>query len=132
MYRGRRQDILRECEFQPEAQAIAQFEMRLVSLRGPSNTLREDAYPNRAERVLATYGGPNGKQAVTEQDFIHQFNDPNDPEDGARDAAGVVSAIQDMLIEKYDYAAAIDARFGSGAEICTGPENFELRQALTL
>jgi hypothetical protein len=127
----RRREILRECEFRPEAQALAQFEMGMAALKGPSNTLKEEAALGGPGEVLATYRGPNGKQVITERDFIRQFNERM-IRTTPRDAAGLVSAIEDIVVEEYDYAEAVGAGLDQEPKFVQDRRNFEFRQALAL
>lgn len=127
----RRRAILRECDFRPDELAVAEFHARVRSYADGSNRLDEAAVSDTRPLILATYTTGGNRRGISEREFIRQFND-RIIRTLPQGRAGVVSALEDYVVEEIDYAAALAAGLDQGAKFIQDRLNFEYIQALEL
>ena len=123
--RVRRRHILRECEFLPDPVAIETFTTHVRPLKNEPHTIDETAASEDSERI------PDGRQAITGGDFVRHFNQ-RIIRSMPRGGAGFLTAIEDMVVEEHDYAAALAARLDQDPKFVQDRRNFEFKQALEL
>jgi hypothetical protein len=129
--RVRRRQILQNCGFEPDPTAMTQLAARLRPVSGQPHTIDEKATLADPATNIASYSSPGGRRPITDRDFVLHFNQRM-VRSMPRATGALVVAVEDLVVEQSDYAAAIAARFDQAPKFVQDRRNFELNEARTL
>jgi hypothetical protein len=127
--RNRREKILRECNFSINPEILASWSTPILGSIGNHQTghvIVTDAAP-----ALAFYLFDGKRRRIGPADFIRHFKQ-SVVHQTPRDSASLATALEDMVVEEYNYRSAKKAGLDRQPKFVQDRWNFELNQALAL
>lgn len=129
--RLRRREILEKIQFTPERRGLAQLWAYLSGGEHRADTIDEQRSSAATRLPLATYLDSGTRRELTARDFVRWFNQ-RFLRQLPRDRAALATAVQDLVIEEFDYRDALAARLDREPKFIEDRRNFELNQIRAL